>query len=102
MFAIGHWAAIVGLAGRRDWGRNLAVFVAELGGGLAILGAVALLDGARPFGAARRPGPVSSPGAPRVYALLGIAAGRVPVLARLSPIERRRVVFGPSFAGIAP
>ena len=27
--------------------------------------------------------------------------GGFPVLARLSPIERRRVVFGPSFAGIA-
>ena len=36
-----------------------------------------------------------------VYALLGIAAGRVPVLSRLTPIERRRVVFGPSFAGMA-
>ena len=30
----------------------------------------------------------------------GIAAGRVPVVARLSLIERRRVVFGPSFAGV--
>jgi hypothetical protein len=36
-----------------------------------------------------------------MYALLGIAAGRVPVVARLTPIERRRAVYGPSFAGIA-
>jgi hypothetical protein len=36
-----------------------------------------------------------------VYTLIGIAAGRVPVLARLSTLERRRVVYGPSFAGIA-
>ena len=100
-FAIGHWVALAGVARGRDWGRNLAVFVSELGGGLAILGAVALLTGARPFGpdAAAGPGLVAWAGA--VYALLGIAAGRVPVVARLSPIERRRVVFGPSFAGMA-
>jgi hypothetical protein len=36
-----------------------------------------------------------------VYALLGIAAGRIPVLALLSPLERRRAVVGPSFAGLA-
>ena len=101
VFAIGHWAALVGVYRARDWGRNLAVFVAELGGGLAILGAVALLTGARPFGpdAAAGPGLVAWTAA--IYALLGIAAGRVPVVARLTPIERRRAVFGPSFAGIA-
>lgn len=104
IFAIGHWAALVGVARGRDWGRNLAVFIAELGGGLAILGGVALLVGARPFGAeaaaaAAGPGLVAWTAA--VYTLLGIAAGRVPVLARLTPLERRRVVYGPSFAGIA-
>jgi hypothetical protein len=101
LFAIGHWAAVVGLARRSDWGRNLAVFVAELGGGLAILGGVALLVGARPFGATAAAGPGLVAWSAAVYTLLGIAAGRVPVLARLSPLERRRVVYGPSFAGIA-
>ena len=100
VLAIGHWAALVGVALGRDWGRNLAVFVAELGGGLAILGGVALLTGARPFGPDSAAGPGLVAWTAAVYALLGIAAGRVPVLARLSPIERRRVVFGPSFAGI--
>lgn len=100
-FAAAHWAALIGVARSRDWGRNLAVFVAEIGGGLAILGGVALAVGARPLG----PDVATSVGlvawATGVYALLGVAAGRVPVLARLSPIERRRVVLGPSFAGIA-
>jgi hypothetical protein len=101
LFAVGHWAALVGVARGRDWGRNLAVFVAELGGGLAILGAVALATGARPFGADVTAGPGLLAWGAGVYALLGIAAGRVPVLAGLSPLERRRVVFGPSFAGVA-
>jgi hypothetical protein len=101
VFAIGHWAAVVGIYRARDWGRSLAVFIAELGGGLAVLGAVALLTGARPFGAdpaGAGPGLVLWGAA--LYTLLGIVAGRVPVVARLSPIERRRAVFGPSFAGI--
>ena len=99
-FGIGHWAALVGVALGRDWGRNLAVFVAELGGGLAILGGVALLVGARPFGSDAAAGPGLVAWTAAVYALLGIAAGRVPVVARLSPLERRRLVYGPSFAGI--
>jgi len=101
LFAVGHWTALVGVARGRDWGRNLAVFVAELGGGLAILAGIALLVGARPFGPAAGSAAGLVAWTAGVYALLGIAAGRVPVLARLSPLERRRVVFGPSFAGIA-
>jgi len=101
VFGIGHWAALVGVARSRDWGRNLAVFVAELGGGLAILGGVALLGGARPLGPDVATGAGLVAWTAAVYALLGIAAGRVPVVARLSPIERRRVLYGPSFAGIA-
>jgi hypothetical protein len=100
-FAIAHGVALIGIARGRDWGRNLAVFVAEIGGGLAIVAGVALVVGARPFGpdAAAGPGLVAWTAA--VYALLGIAAGRIPVLALLSPLERRRAVFGPSFAGLA-
>jgi len=100
VFAVGHFAALVGVYRGRDWGRNLAVFIAEFGGGLAILGAIALLTGARPFGADAAAGPGLIAWTGGIYALLGIAAGRVPVVARLSPIERRRAVFGPNFAGI--
>src|SRR4051795_12035024 len=52
VFALGHWLALVGVARGRDWGRNLALFIAELGGGLAILAAIALVTGAHPFGSA--------------------------------------------------
>jgi peptidoglycan/LPS O-acetylase OafA/YrhL len=101
LFAIGHLGALIGVARNRDWGRNLAVFIAELGGGLAILGGIALLTGAHPFGAGSTAGPGIVAWGAAVYALLGIAAGRVPVLDRLTPLERRRVAFGPSFAGMA-
>jgi hypothetical protein len=101
-FAILHGAALVGLVRGRDWGRNLAVVVAEVGGGLAILAAVGLVTGAHPFGAGASlaTGLALAGWIAAVYAVLGVAAGRVPVLARLTPIERRRVVFGPSFAGV--
>ncbi|HEY7968568.1 MAG TPA: hypothetical protein VID95_01155 [Candidatus Limnocylindrales bacterium] len=98
-FAVLHFAALVGIYRGRDWGRNLAVFVAELGGGVAILGAISLLTGAHPFGADSANGLGLIAWSAGVYALLGIAAGRIPVLARLTPLERRRVRFGPSFAG---
>jgi hypothetical protein len=96
-----HFAALVGIYRGRDWGRSLAVFIAELGGGIAILGAVALLTGARPFGTGSATGVGLLLWGLAIYALLGIAAGRIPVVARLTPIERRRVVLGPSFAGVA-
>jgi hypothetical protein len=98
---IAHFVALVGIYRGRDWARSLAVFIAEMGGGIAILGVVALLTGARPFGADSQTGAGLLLWALGIYALLGIAAGRIPVVARLTPIERRRVVFGPSFAGIA-
>ena len=96
-----HFTALVGIARGRDWGRTLAVLIAEFGGGIAILGAIALLTGAHPFGASAATGVGLLAWSLGVYALLGIAAGRIPVVARLTAIERRRVVFGPSFAGIA-
>jgi len=100
-YAIAHFVALGGVAGGRDWGRNLAVFVAEIGGGIAILAGITLLVGANPFSHDPAAGPGLVLWTAAVYALLGIAAGRVPVVARLSPLERRRAVFGPSFAGIA-
>jgi hypothetical protein len=99
--AILHFVALVGIYRGRDWGRNLAVFIAELGGGIAILGAITLLTGARPFGADSGSGLGLIAWTAGVYALLGISAGRIPVLARLTPIERRRAVYGPNFAGLA-
>jgi len=100
-FAILHLAALIGVARGRDWGRNLAVFVAEIGGGLSILAATAVAVGARPFGGASAGSAIAFIAwAAVVYAVLGIAAGRVPIVSRLTPIERRRAVFGPSFAGV--
>jgi hypothetical protein len=96
-----HFAALVGITRGRDWGRSLAVLIAEVGGGIAILGAVALLIGAHPFGSSSATGVGLLGWSLGVYALLGIAAGRIPVIERLTPIERRRVLFGPSFAGVA-
>jgi len=97
-FAIAHFLAFVGVAGGRDWGRNGAVLLAEVGGGLAILGGVVLLTVAGSDGSA---GSALVVWTGVLYAVLGIAAGRVPVLARLSAVERRRVILGPSFAGVA-
>ena len=100
-FAIGHWMALAGIVRGRDWGRSLAVLVGELGGGLSILAGIALLVGAGPFGSDAAAGPGLVAWTAALYTLLAIAAGRIPVLARLSPLERRRIVYGPSFAGIA-
>jgi hypothetical protein len=100
-FAITHFVAVAGVARGRDWGRNVAVFVAEMGGGLAILGAVTLLVGQNPFGRESAAGPGLVAWAAAVYALLGIAAARMPVLTQLPTLERRRVILGPSFHGVA-
>ena len=95
-----HFAALGGVSRGRDWGRTLAVLIAEFGGGIAILGVIAVLTGARPFGAGSSTGVGLLAWSLAIYALLGIAAGRIPVVARLTPIERRRAVFGPSFSGL--
>jgi hypothetical protein len=99
--AVLHFAALAGIARRRDWGRNLAVFVAEIGGGFAFVGAIAIVVGARPFGGDTATGLGLIAWTTAMYVLLGIAAGRVPVVTRLTPIERQRAILGASFAGIA-
>ncbi|HET9614524.1 MAG TPA: hypothetical protein VFP22_06905 [Candidatus Limnocylindrales bacterium] len=99
--ALLHFVALSGLFRGRDWGRNLAVLIAELGGGIALVGVVAVVTGDRPFGEDSATGLGLVAWTAAMYALLGISAGRIPVLARLSPIERRRAVLGPSFAGLA-
>ena len=101
VFAILHLAALIGVARARDWGRNLAVFIAETGGGLAILAVVAMAIGVRPFGPDLAAGLGFVAWSTAVYVLLGIAAGRVPVVGRLAGMDRQRAVLGPSFAGMA-
>lgn len=87
---IAHFVALVGVARGRAWGRDLAVSIAEAGGGLAIAALIAIATGADPLG----PGAADAGRADRaglaawtlaLYALLGIAAGRV----RLSGWSRR-------------
>jgi hypothetical protein len=73
-----HFAALVGISRGRDWARTLAVVIAESGGGVAILGGVALLTGAHPFGSSSATGLGLLAWSVGVYALLGIAAGRIP------------------------
>jgi hypothetical protein len=84
VFAMAHFVALVGLVRGREWARDVAMSIAEAGGGLAIAAGIAIVLGANPFGA---PGAVSA-AAERaqevglaawlvaLYALLGISAGR--------------------------
>ena len=48
-FGIAHFVALVGIARARTWGRELAVSIAEAGGGIAIAGLSAIMLGANPF-----------------------------------------------------
>ena len=92
-FGIAHFAALAGIAGAWAWGRELAVTIAQAGGGVAIAALVALLLGADPFSATSTV-PVADL-RPTVaglltwtvvmYALLGYAAGRI----RLAGWRRR-------------
>ena len=90
VFALGHWVALVGVVRSREWGRATAAFVAELGGGLAILAAVALLTGARTFGAAWSAAQAFAAWVGFVYALIGIAAGHIQVRVPVSGHGRSR------------
>lgn len=79
--AIAHFVALVGIGRGRAWGRDLAVSLAEAGGGLAVAALIAVALGADPLHAgAGFAGWMLS-----LYALLGIAAGRV----RLTGWSRR-------------
>jgi hypothetical protein len=84
-FGVAHFVALAGLARGRSWGRDLAVSIAEIGGGVAIATAVALGLGADVFAATSSlPAAVAqAQGAGLVawflalYVLLGLSAGRV-------------------------
>jgi hypothetical protein len=71
--AVAHFVALVGVARGRSWGRDVAISVAEVGGGLSVAALITVLLGSDPLG--------GGPGVPAwmlgLYALLGIAAGRV-------------------------
>jgi hypothetical protein len=88
--AITHFVALAGVARGRAWGRDLAISLAEAGGGLAIAALIAIATGADPLGAgAGDAGRADRAGLAAwmlgLYALLGIAAGRV----RLTGWSRR-------------
>lgn len=96
-FGLAHLVALVGVARARDWGRELAILIAEFGGGLAIVGVVAAAIGATPAGASQAESVGFLAWTTAMYVLLGIAAGRVPALAGLTEIARERVLRGPGF-----
>ena len=82
VFGIAHFVALYGLARGREWGRQLAVTIAEIGGGLSFAGIVAIALGAHPFSsAAVAAAQANSIGLAAwslaMYLLLGITAGRI-------------------------
>ena len=83
-FGIVHFVALVGLVRGRTWARDLAVSVAEAGGGIAIAAAVAIGMGAKLPSASGTLSAADRSGAVglllwfvALYALLGLSAGRV-------------------------
>lgn len=82
---IAHFVALAGIARGRAWGRELAVTIAEVGGGLAIAALFAMLLGADPFSAtsplpaatARDNGIGLLVWTAAMYTLLGLSAGRI-------------------------
>jgi hypothetical protein len=82
VFGIAHFVALFGIARAREWGRTLAVTIAEIGGGVSFAALVAIALGANPFAGSSIPGALAN-GTGLVawtlamYLLLGISAGRI-------------------------
>jgi hypothetical protein len=83
-FGIAHLVALVGLVRGQAWARDLAVSIAEGGGGIAIAAAVAVAMGAKLPSASGALSAADRSGAVGLllwfvglYALLGLSAGRV-------------------------
>ena len=85
VFGLAHFIALAGLARGRRWARDLAVTIAEAGGGLAIASLVAVLLGADAF-TASSPLPEAAARASTagllawtvaMYTLIGVSAGRI-------------------------
>jgi hypothetical protein len=84
--AIAHFVALVGVARGRAWGRDLAVSIAEVGGGIAIAVLIALAMATDPLGGGSRADRAGlAAWMLGLYALLGITAGRI----RLTGWSRR-------------
>jgi hypothetical protein len=77
VFGIAHFVALFGIARGREWGRQLAVTIAEIGGGVSFAGLVAIALGANPFGGSVGTGTGLVAWTLAMYLLLGISAGRV-------------------------
>ncbi len=84
-FGVVHLVALVGLVRGRSWARDLAVSIAEAGGGIAIAAGIALALGANliwststlPADVARAEAAGLVAWFVGLYALLGISAGRI-------------------------
>jgi hypothetical protein len=83
-FGITHFVALVGIARGRAWGRALAVFIAEAGGGISFAALVAMALGANPFAGSSLPAQQAHANGVglvawtlAMYLLLGISAGRI-------------------------
>lgn len=83
-FGIAHFVALFGIARGRDWGRALAIFIAEAGGGISFAVLVAMGLGANPFAGSTLPAQQAHANGIglvawtlAMYLLLGISAGRI-------------------------
>ena len=74
-FGIAHFVALAGIVRGRRWGRELAVSIAEAGGGLSIAALVAMLLGGDSAG--RATGLGFAVWTIAVYLLLGLSSGRI-------------------------
>jgi hypothetical protein len=83
-FGIGHFVALFGIARAREWGRMLALTIAEIGGGVSLAALIAIAMGANPFAGSSLPADQAQANGTglvawslAMYLLLGITAGRV-------------------------
>jgi hypothetical protein len=84
VFGIAHFVALFGIARAREWGRTLAVTIAEIGGGVSFAALIAIAMGANPFAGSSLPADQAHANGTglvawslAMYLLLGISAGRV-------------------------
>jgi hypothetical protein len=83
-FGIAHFVALFGIARAREWGRTLAVTIAQIGGGVAFAALIAIALGANPFAGSNLPAQQAIANGTglvawslAMYLLLGVSAGRI-------------------------
>ena len=83
-FGILHFVALFGIARAREWGRTLAVTIAEIGGGVSFAALFAIALGANPCAGSALPSQQAVANGTglvawslAMYLLLGISAGRI-------------------------